>query len=489
MKVKFHIAPRLNAEMLHAVVEHHPRMQRFRQNMARRLDSGDAYAHALSAHILRRVVGDLGDVHLNAVMERLGRIETLREKIDLAIDGVLDGHGVPKEFTPDTMETHFAALRREMDELTAPREALIGDAPIKVAESVPDYSNGLLTEFDTNMGSAREHGQFGEPLAAMKKRFTELPDAQRDLLRRARDASPADLEAAVTGNEVQQQAALQRLRQKMPGLNDAEFKALTDGIQDIGRARTKGFLVDAAGLQGGLEKIGDLRLREVVASGDPWIVQSLAVISPGQLEGLWQAFIKKNPDGHGFSGYVRGEMVHYTRSVFGEHTAAFGVPEMDYFLKGPDLEVRKPGTDLVGIGKDHWTWILEDKSHLSPRLASATAIFENLPGNLEKDAQAFRARERELKTKVPKYETPLAVDDAIQHMQAAANDIRAHLNALPEAQRLSPDSLARMRSILDQHRIKLRITSGFGEVTQISQDLARLGIRVKSTGPDIKISH
>jgi hypothetical protein len=489
VKVKFHVAPKLNAEMLHAMVDQHPRMQQFRQNMARRLDGGESYAHALGSHILRRVVGDVADVHINAVVERLGRIEKLREKIDTAIDSVLDGHGLPKEFNGETMQSHFADLKKEMNELTLPRDALIGDGPLKITDSVPDYSSSLLSEFDTQQGSAREHGQFGEPIAAMKKRFNELPDSQRGLLRQARDVAPDDLEAAITGNDVQQQAALQRLREKLSGMSDADFKSVTDGIQDLGRARTKGLLVDPIELHGRLEKIGDSRLRAVIASGDPWIVQSLAIMSPSQLEGLWQAHIRKGGDARGFSGYVRGEMVHYSRSVFGEHTAAFAVPEMDYFLKGPDFRVRDRGTDLVGIGKDQWTWILEDKSHLAPSASSATAIFENLVSNLEKDARDFRARERKLKSEVPKYETPPLVDDSIQHMQAAANDLRSHLNALPEAQRFSPDSLARMRGILDQHRIKLRITSGFGEVTQISQDLARLGIRVKSTGPDIKISH
>lgn len=490
MKLNFHIGSKLDLQGVRALVREHPRLQQFRERMSRRLDGGDAYASALGEHILRRVVGDVGDLHMNAVVERLGRIENIREKIDMAVDSVLDGKGLPRDMMPETLEGHFADLAREMNDLTKPRDAIMGDGELKVTDSVPHYTDGVIAEFDTRLGSARQQGQFGEPQGAMAERFKRLPDAQRALLRQAAEVSPKDLADAITGTESSQAAALRRLRETLNGkMSDADFNSMVKGVQELGKARTKAYLADPIELHGRLEKIADPQLRELIATGDPWFVQSLAIISPDQLQTLWATYVKnKGGDPRGFSGYVRSEMAHYARSVFGEHTAAFATPEMEFVLKGPDFDVRRGGTDLVGIGKDQWTWILEDKSHLAPKASGATGIFENLVQNLENDAKTFRANERALKTSVPKYETPPLVDDAIQHLQAAANDLRSHLNSLPEGERFSPQSLAKMRGILDQHRIKLRITSGFGEVTGISQDLARLGIRVKSTGPDIQIT-
>lgn len=481
--MKFHIGAKLDAHGVRALVDQHPRMQRFRQNMARRLDGGESHAHALGEHILRRVVGDVADAHIGAVLERMGRIEQIREKIDVAIDSVLDGHGLPKEFTGETLQNHFLELQREMDDLTRPRDELLGVGhPDRAAwaKNAAEYSNTVMSEFDTRLGSAREHGQFGEPLDVMKRKLNELPPPQRALLRQAADTAPKELWNAIAADtEGQQRVALQRLREKMPANSD--FDSLTDGIQKVGKARTKGFLVDPLDLSAGLDHIADPRLRAAIASGDRWVVQPLAVISTKQLEGLWQAHVSNGGTAANFAGYVRTEMTLHIRSVFGEHTAAHGFQDIDLMLKGPDLNTRAPGTDLLGLSKNDWVRVLEDKSHLASSVSEATGIVENLAKNLDDDAKRITAREQQLQAKIPNYQPDPRVTSAVQRMQAASNDLRSHLNKLPEAERFSTESLAEMRTILDRHRISLHITSGFGNVAQISSDLAALGIVPSAT--------
>jgi hypothetical protein len=436
--------------------------------------------------MIRRIVDDVGDLHLNTVTDRLRRIEDLRANIASILDHVLEGGELPPGVRPEALGEYFDSLEREMRDLTQPRDALVGDGDLRLTDSPTDYANTLLNDFEAADG-APGRGVHVEPAEAMAARFRDLPPDQQAALRRAAEHSPAELVGTLRGDEARQRAGIQRLRGQLTGVLSAEeLNALDSGIGELSRARERGVLRSPGRRADAIANIADPQLRALIER-DSWIVQQLANISPEQLDAMWRSYRRGGRDPSGFRAYVRREMLTYVRSVFGEFTAAFGLPEIELFLKAPDRNTRVGGTDLVGLDAEGWVWVVDDKSHRATSVSGATALVDNLAENLTSDFRQFREDLARLQREVPEFRPDPAVADAVSRVGSAGEYIRMHLESLPPDQRFSPESLRVIRGILDRHRIRLRITSAFGEVTEISADLARIGIRVTPVGAGVPL--
>lgn len=484
--VQFRVSSHIEPSVIRGVADQHPRLKAFYRTIGEHAGQGDRRARSLLDFVVRRMLDDVGDLHLNDVFSRLDRIEVLRDNIAAVLDHVLEGGELPKGVDVATLGQYFEHLQKEMHDLTQPREALIGDEPFKLTDDSADYAHQLLNDFRSKEGGGpSEGGVHAEPVERMLARFRELPDDQRAALSRAGELAPGDLWRTVAADESGRNAGIARLRERLRGkMTDAELANLETAIGELGKSRTRGRTGIAGRGEAVLEGIADPALRRAVEA-DAWVLQE--VRSAEQLQTMWDNYRRRGGDPGGFRAYVRREMMTYVRSVFGEHTAAFSLPEIDFFLKGPDIHTRRPGTDLVGIGHDGWVWVLDDKSHKASSVSSVSALFENLVGNLRDDARQFRENIARLRRDVPGFRPDMRALDGIERMQRAADDIDAHLQSLPADQRFAPASLARIDAILKRHEIKLRVTSAFGEVTAISAELARLGIRVTPTGPVVPL--
>lgn len=485
--VKFRVSSHIDAAVIRGVTDRHPRLKAFYRTVGEHAGQGDHRARSLLDFVVRRMLDDVGDLHLNDVFSRLDRIEVLRDNIAAVLDHVLEGGDLPKGVHVATLGQYFEHLQKEMHDLTEPREALIGEKPFKLTDDSAEYAHQLLDEFRRGEGAGPPGGgAHGEPVERMLARFRDLPDDQRSALGRAGELAPGELWRTVAAESGSARTArMAKLRERLHGkMTEAELASLETAIGELGKARTRGRTGIAGRGEAVLAGITDPALRLAVAA-DPWVLQE--VRSAEQLQSMWNNYQRRGGDPGGFRAYVRREMMTYARSVFGEQTAAFSLPEIDFFLKGPDIHTRRPGTDLVGIGHDGWVWVVDDKSHKASSVSSVSALFENLVGNLRDDARQFREDIARLRREVPGFRPDMRALDGIERMQRAADEIDAHLQSLPAAQRFQQASLARIDAILKRHEIKLRVTSAFGEVTAISADLARLGIRVTPTGPVVPL--
>jgi hypothetical protein len=169
-------------------------------------------------------------------------------------------------------------------------------------------------------------------------------------------------------------------------------------------------------------------------------------------------------------------MVTYGRGVVGEYTAAFSLSSIETFLKGPDANIKVAGTDLVGIGRDGWLWLIDDKSHRATSVSSVSALTDNLTTNLRRDAADFRAGIERLQHQDPAFTPDPHVLDAIQRMDDAAAAIdRIHHEPPAETRP------ARIAAAIEERRLRLRVTSAAGQVTDITDALRGLGLAVEPT--------
>lgn len=485
--IKFRVSSHIDAAVIRGVADQHPRLKAFYRTVGEHAAQGDRRARSLLDFAVRRMLDDVGRLYLNDVFSRLDRIEVLRDNIAAVLDHVLEGDELPKGVNVAKLGQYFELLQKEMRDLTQPREALIGDQPFKLTDDSADYAHQLLNEFRSKEGGGPAGGGTqGEPVDRVLARVRDLPADQRAALSRAAELAPGELWRTVAADgESTRSARMAKLHERLRGkMTEAELANLETSIGELGKARTRGHTGIAGRGDAVLAGINDPVLRRAVEA-DAWVLQE--VRSAEQLQTMWNNYQRRGGDPGGFRAYVRREMKTYVRSVFGEHTAAFSLPEIDFFLKGPDIHTRRPGTDLVGIGHDGWVWILDDKSHKASSVSSVSALFENLVGNLRDDASQFRQNIARLRRDVPGFRPDMRALDGIERMQRAADEIDSHLKSLPADQRYQSTSLARIDGILKRHEIKLRVTSAFGEVTTISSDLARLGIRVTPTGPVVPL--
>jgi len=477
----FRAGARLDSAAIRAAAEAHPRLRRFVRLVGEHAEGGDARAMALLEHLVRRVADDVGDVHLTHVLARLERIEALRDTIAAILDHVLDGGELPPGVKASDLGRHFDDLSAQMHDLRKTQRALLGsEKSFLLGDDSASYAADVLADFE-----GRPAGQGVHPGgdARVKAAVDLLPPPQQAALRKAAALEPAAVAKAVMADtEGLQARALAQLEQALAGrLTPTELADLRAATTAAGKAHFKASLVDDVRLAQALERIGDRDLRAVVVAGDPWIVQQLAIHNPTMLAVLWKRFRDNGgrpDDVGGFRAYVRHEMVTYGRAVPGEFTAAFSLGSVLTLLKGPDVDVKVRGTDLVGVTSDGWVWLIDDKSHRAASVSSVTALTDNLATNLRRDVADFEAAIAELKARDPAFRPDPAILDAIDRMKAAAKEVDRIESTGKPANRP-----ARLHQALVDLKIKLKVTSAMGEVTEVSQALADLGITVQPTRP------
>lgn len=384
----------LDAAAVHAAADANPRLQRFMRTIAAHSEAGDVRSRRLLEHLIRRVVDDVGDLHLNNALNRLERIAVLRDNIAAILDHVLEGGTLPEGVRLETLGERFDQLNTEMRELSRPREGIVGDAPLRLADDAAQYADSLLREFEVAGGTSAA-GWHVEPAAVVQDAFRAMPADQQAALRRAAELEPEALWRAVAAEtESGSRAAVTDLETRLGGrFTPDDVARLRTAVGELGKARSKGLHMNDARLTEALARIADPELRAVVASGDIWLTQQLAVHNPEALATLWRRFRDRGgraDDGPGFRAYLRHDMVTYGRGVLGEYGAAFSLSSIELFLKGPDANVKVAGTDLVGIGHDGWVWLIDDKSHRARSVSGVSALTDNLVTNLRRDASDFR---------------------------------------------------------------------------------------------------
>jgi hypothetical protein len=480
-RIRYGAGRALEAGAIRAAAEAHPRLRRFMRIVAEHSEGGDRRAGALLEHIFRRIVDDVGDLHLGNATARLERIQVLRDNIASILDHVLEGGELPPNVRVETLGEYFDQLSTEMRELSRPREAIVGEAPFDLFDNSTEYAEGILRDFDRG-GSGG--GMHAEPIAALTDALHGLPPEQQAALRHAASLERGALWRAITSEtQTGQLAAMADLTNALGSrVNSGELADLRTAIETLGRARSRSHAhqMSPTRLAEALARIHDTDLRAVVeASGDVWIVQQLAAQNPEQLAAMWDSFRRTSGrtdfSAGAFRRYLRHEMVTFGRAVPGEYTAAFALGSIEMFLKGPDVNVRAGGTDLVGIGHDGWTYLIDDKSHRAPSVDDVTSLNEFLVPNLRDDAARIERTVADLRAREPDIPIDQRVVDSASRMRAAADEIAA----IPQA---APNRAARIRAVLDSHRIRLRITSAMGEVVDITQALRDLGIGVEGTG-------
>jgi len=480
---RLRVGQRLDTAAIGAAARANPRLRRFVRTVGRHSRSGDRRAASLLDHLVRRVLDDIGDVYAGSAITRLERIAVLRENIAVILDSVLRGGDLPAGVSVSRLGDYFDHLSAEMRDLSAPRSGLLGDEPIRLSGDDPNvYAQSLIDEFE---GTTAPGGSFAEP--DLRPAFAELPAAQQAAMRKAADADPAGLWRVVAGeNEPAKAAALAKLEAGL-GLTTAELADLRAAVGALGKARSRGFHADPVRLAAALARIADTELRDIVAaSTDVWVVHQLAIHNPAALAEAWSRY-KAGAKGApltpaGFRANIRTWMTHWGRATQAEFTAAFSLSALDILFKGPDYRPNEGGTDLVGIGHDGWVWLIDDKSHRAKSVSTVTALTKNLVENLREDAKSFRDGLARWRAEVPDFVPDERVLDAIITMRGAAADIEGLPAGLSDA-----DRAARIRQILTDHRLRLRVTSAMGEVVDVSDALRAIGLRVTPTGPTIPL--
>ena len=476
---RFRVGRMLDASAVHAAAEAHPRLRSFMRTVAEHSEHGDRRARALMEHIIRRVVDDVGDLHLGNATTRLERIGVLRDNIAAILDHVLEGGELPEGDRVQTLGEYFDQLTTEMRELSRPREAIVGDEPLLLHDDAAAYADTLMGEFEAADGSAGAHV---EPLAGLSDAFGALPTQEQAALRKAARLNAKAVWNRVSAeSEAARQTSVAALDRSMAWLTPDEMTRLHSALDRLGKARNQGLQVSAARLAQALERIADADLRAVVTnSRDVSILPQLAMQNPQALAALWEAFRRNGGDAAdavGFRAHIRQEMVTYGRAAVGEYTAAFSLSSIEMFLKGPDADVRVRGTDLVGIGRDGWLWLIDDKSHRASSVHEVSSLTDNLAVNLRRDAADFSTALDNLRRQDAGFVPDPRVLDAIQRMEDAAAEIDRIDRTGPAETRP-----ARISQALADRKLRLRVTSAAGQVTEITRALRDLGLAHEPAG-------
>ncbi|MGC5308011.1 hypothetical protein [Micromonospora zamorensis] len=476
----------LDAAAVHAAADANPRLRRFIRTVAAHSEAGEVRSRRLLEHLVQRMIDDVADLYMNNALNRLERIAVLRDNIAAILDHVLEGGTLPEGVRVATLGEHFDQLSTEMRELSRPRDGIVGDAPLRLADDSAAYADALLRDFDSAAGGGAG-GRHVEPTDVVGAAFQALPTDRQDALRRAAALEPTALWHAVAAESgAGKRAALADLETRLGGrLTPDELARLRTAVDDLGKARSRGLQVSEARLAEALGRIADPDLRAVVESGDVWLTQQLALHNPEALTTLWRRFRDRGGragDGPGFRAYLRHDMVTYGRGVLGEYSAAFSLSSIELFLKGPDANVKVAGTDLVGIGHDGWVWLLDDKSHRAASVSGVSALTDNLVANLRRDAADFRDAIARLQRDDPGFTPDPRILDAISRMEDAAAEID-RINRRGSASTRP----ARISAALAERRLRLRVTSAAGEVREITQALRDLGLAIEPTGTPVPL--
>ena len=481
-------APRVRVPVdtatLRAVAAANPRLREFVVRMDRH-PGGGRRAGALLEHLLTRILDDAAGLHLGPTLTRLERVADLRATLATVLDHLFEEGRLPPGRSVESLMGLFDELSVQMRELSRPRQGLAEAFPLRLTdEDALVYAQSALAT------TAPAGGRHLEP--DLRSAVDALPAEQRAALRQATALEPDGVLGVLRAEEQQSSVArAAALETRLGGrLTPAELADLRAALEATARARNRAAQVSPQRLAPALAALPDPALRAVVGAADPWILPQLAMHNPRALTDLWEAFRRRGgqpEDGAGFRAYVRHEMTTYGRSVPAEFTAAFSLTSVHGFLKGPDVNTRARGTDLVAVGKDGWYWLIDDKSHGASSLidpsrpgvtvGDVSALTTNLTENLRRDAAAFRSAAAQLQGDYPGLRLEQALTDAPGVMESAARRIEEiNMTAAPA------DRPGLIRAALAEHRIRLRVTSAMGNVVDLSDALKDLGLTLHRPG-------
>ncbi len=480
--------PRLPRGLFHGLVETHPRLRAAAAQLEG-LGIPRDRAAALLRSLMISVTEDLGAGWLADMTARLRRIEEIRGRVSNAVEHVVDNGALPPGMDHAGFTRLFGELQREMDALSSVQRhaetvdrAATADRVLAPAAPTPGR---VAPHPPESLAAAMDQARLANPGgAAIIDRAVTSPE-HGDLLGLA-------LAAETQGGQA---ARLRELGDAM-GLTPSERADLAASVEAMGLARARAERVDPAALARRQRAAAGLpaELANQVM-GDHTVLGPMAEANRTQLLVLWRHWRDAGSNG-AFRDYVRGEMSSHFRPMASENQAAFALGNapgaavlkdaaaFDPTLPGGRrVNPREPGTDLLMMRDNGDLWYVDDKAHRGgaardPVALSGVSAFEgrrfvtNIRDDIA-DLEAAMMRQRSA-GQVP----DPRMGDAIARLRAAADELDAAMAGRTDADLLRPENLRAVRSILDRHRIRLRVTSELGDVTSMTSRLDGLGIRV-----------
>jgi hypothetical protein len=481
--------PRLPRGLFHGLVDSHPRLRAAAAHLEG-LGIPRDRAAALLRSLMISVTEDLGGQWLSDMTARLRRIEDIRGRVSSAVEHVLDNGALPPGMDHAAFSRLFGELQREMDELSSVQRhaegldrAAVADRVLAPATPTPGR---VAPHPPESLAAAMDQARLANPRgAAIIDRAVASPD-HGDLLGLALAAE----------TESGQATRLRELSDAL-GLSPEERADLAASVGKMSLARAQLQRVDPAAVARRQRAASGLpaELAERVM-GDNFVLGPMAETNRPQLLALWRQW-RASGAAQPFGDYVRGEMNSMVRPMVSENQAAFvlGAAPGTAVLKdaaafdpslpgGRRVNPREPGTDLLLMRDNGDLWYVDDKAHRGgkardPVSLSGVSAFEGqrFVTNIRDDIAELEAgmtRQRSAGD-VP----DPRMGDAIARLRSAADELDGLMAGKSIDDMLHPENLRAMRSILDRHRIRLRVTSEWGDVTSMTSRLQGLGIRVE----------
>ncbi|MFT8245006.1 hypothetical protein [Roseomonas sp. BN140053] len=513
--------PRLPPGLFRSLSESHPRLRAAAAHLET-LGIPRARATALLRSLMVHVMEDLGASWLRDVTARLERIEGLRNRLGDAVAHVVENGILPEGMDVAGFSALLAQLEREMDGLASAR---------RHAETMNGAATGerVVAGAASPAGAppatgAHPHGGNGAPRpGAVSPHPPESLAAAMDAARASHPRGAALIDRLVADPELgdrlglalaaeNRPAQLDRLRElgEAAGLTEAELADLTRAVEAMGVARHRMEVVDPAALA--RRRAAVAGFPEALAKdclGDNTILGPLAESNRGQVLVYWRRWREGGAKGS-FRDYVRAEMGSEIRPTMSEWSATFNVGGEPgaMVLKDPAafdpgrpgnrrVNPREPGTDLLVRRANGDLWYVDDKAHRGRVPESTSGAGGDHPGGVRSpvalsgvsalELPRFLANLRDdiaeieaamLRQRGAGHVPDPAVGDSLARLRAAADELEAASAGWGPDDHLRPENLRAVRSILDRHRIRLRVTSELGDVAAMTSRLEGLGIRV-----------
>ena len=502
---------RLPSSLFRDLAESHPRLRALGSRLVDDLHISPRRARSLIEALLSHVVEDLADDFLSEMTNRLRRIDSIRGRIAGAIDHVITAGELPADLDHASFERLFDELQREMEQLRSPQSHAQAHPP----RPTVDRLAGTVEPTAATGPGFRPFRATDDPLQGVIG--ANPPGLLRDAMARMSAQRPA--RAALFNTVLQEHGDLLGLavlaetesaqRQALAHLRDAlgadvtptQWNELVGAVEELGRARQRALHGTPAAVAVRTQRTAELpqALRDAIGN-DHTILGPLAEQSPSDLLELWQAWQGRGREPPQFRDYVYGEMRAGRRPVLAEWQAAHDMANQHgltllkdpaaYDPSSPNLRTVNPregGTDLLGLRDDGEIWYLDDKSHrLSPsdRAAGAGGInlssvsaFEgrNFIANIRNDIAEIEAGFQRMRA--AGHEPDPRVIEARDRLRRAADALDRETQGWSEADFTDAAHRQRVAAVLDQHRIRLRVSSTMGDVTGVTQRLQDLGIQ------------
>jgi hypothetical protein len=424
---------------VHKLAQRSDRLHTLREDLHRRTGDPKGVDEHLENH-LAEAFGHFASHYYGQMSKSIDTIFDLREKIKPLYEGVISGKH--DQATANQTMKFFDDLTQAMDTLHSPTTEAKNTKTIEPSlETNPKHSPTL----ESAMVAAKRQG---------------ILDASTDLegFKRVKEKRAYDL----------QQRANEHRRNGKPEYAD-RIEAQLKGYKDAPVPNPQEFRNHLS---------NHPKLMEIAETGGLPMLQE-----------QWISY-KSRPRTTTFAEYVQILQTSQIRGTIGEFDAVSGFShatnrDWDLYvdhpavsnrfdaLKGPDHHVTLPGTDAVlfdRMTKD--IVIIDNKATGAGPTTSVTAMIENLPRNMIKDAIAFRE-------KITSHaDTPPEIIDAVNRYEKAAKKLEAE-SARWKKEGMTTEAVQKeMTAILNEHGIKRVVTTSHGAPTSasIKADLLKLGI-------------